>query len=214
MLTVMKSRNSVPNRNEIGTRHEKNALPYSHDLQPFTRNSAGTGLHEAGLSGLCIRNRNVGQFPINGQMHAHDGTDNGCASRVSSLHLFIPCGRDPLSGYKMGGNGRRSVCYVAIYEMPFQPCERRKWWSLPTAGICGRVTEHPQKAGAGIGVLKDSRRSKAAPFVRGFFYGRASGGIERCAVSYWTVTPTLFVRPPGIGVLVVGFNSISRRLAP
>lgn len=48
-------------------------------------------------------------------------------------------------------------------------------------GNSGKVQTQPQKTSAGIGLPSVSRRSQAAPSLRGFSYGRAFRSIERCA---------------------------------
>lgn len=66
-----------------------------------------------------------------------------------------------------------------------------------------RACAFAKKAIAGIGVLKVTRRSKAAPLCAAFsMVGRA--GAPKGAPFLVTVTPILCVRPPGIGVPVVG----------
>ena len=53
---------------------------------------------------------------------------------------------------------------------------------LTSARRSGKLFVQTPHVSVGIGVLNSCRRSKAAPNMRGFFHGRASGATERWAV--------------------------------
>lgn len=61
-------------------------------------------------------------------------------------------------------------------------CDAQRYRALPSAVFSGRLNPQSETQPAGICTPLNSRRSEAAPSVRGFFYGRAFGAVERRAV--------------------------------